>query len=77
MCAEVYKHPHIQTGGNLFGLWTTSGSAVIRLVIGPGQGCRRTKTSFIKIQNMWLVLVALSTTDTCYAISENGVPTTV
>jgi hypothetical protein len=46
MCAEVYRHQHIQTGGNLFGLWTTSGSAVIRLVIGPGQGSRRTNTSF-------------------------------
>ena len=46
MCTEVYKHQHIQTGGNLFGLWTTSGSAVIRLVIGPGQHCRRTNTSF-------------------------------
>jgi hypothetical protein len=46
ICAEIYKHQHIQTGGNLFGVWTTSGSAVIRVVIGPGQGCRRTNTSF-------------------------------
>ena len=30
----------------LFGLWTTSGSAVIRLVLGPGKNCRRTTTSF-------------------------------
>ncbi|CAB3991785.1 Hypothetical predicted protein, partial [Paramuricea clavata] len=46
MCAEVHKQQHIQTGGNLFGLWTTLGSAVIRIVIGPGQGCKRTTTSF-------------------------------
>jgi integrative and conjugative element protein (TIGR02256 family) len=46
MCAEVYKHQHIETGGNLFGLWTTSGSAVIHVVLGPGQGCKRTNTSF-------------------------------
>ena len=46
MCAEIHKHQHIETGGNLFGLWTTLGSAVIRLVLGPGQGCKRTSTSF-------------------------------
>ena len=46
LCAEVYKHQHIETGGNLFGLWTTSGSAVIRVVLGPGQHCKRTDTSF-------------------------------
>ena len=33
---------HIETGGNLFGLWTTSGSAAIHVVLGPGQGCKRT-----------------------------------
>ena len=46
MCTEVYRHQHIETGGNLFGLWTTSGSAVIHVVIGPGKNCRRTTTSF-------------------------------
>ena len=46
MCTEVYKHQHIETGGNLFGLWTTSGSAVIHVVLGPGKNCRRTETSF-------------------------------
>ncbi len=30
----------------MFGLWTTSGSAVIRVVLGPGRHCRRTNTSF-------------------------------
>ena len=43
---EVYKHPQSETGGNLFGQWTTSGSAVIHVVLGPGQHCRRTDTSF-------------------------------
>ena len=46
MCTEVYRHQHVETGGNLFGLWTTSGSAVIRVVLGPGKNCRRTTTSF-------------------------------
>jgi hypothetical protein len=36
MCAEVSKHQHVETGGNLLGLWTTSGSAVIHVVLGPG-----------------------------------------
>ena len=30
----------------MFGLWTTSGSAVVGIVLGPGQGCRRTDVSF-------------------------------
>ena len=46
MCTEVYKHQHIETGGNLFGLWTTSGSAVIHVAPGPGKNCRRTTASF-------------------------------
>ena len=46
MCAEVYKHQHIETGGNLFGLWTTSGSAVIHVLLGPGKNCKRTTASF-------------------------------
>ena len=46
MCTEVYKHQDIETGGNLFGLWTTSGSAIIHVMLGPGQKCRRTSTSF-------------------------------
>jgi hypothetical protein len=36
ICAEVSKPQHTETGGNLFGLWTTSGSAVIHVVHGPG-----------------------------------------
>ena len=46
LCTEVYKHQNIETGGNLFGLWTTSGSSVIHVLLGPGKDCRRTSTSF-------------------------------
>ena len=46
MCTEVYKHQDIETGGNLFGLWTTSGSAMIHVAPGPGINCKRTTTSF-------------------------------
>ena len=46
LCAWVLRKPHIQTGGDLFGLWANKYSAVIQLVLGPGKGCRRTSTSF-------------------------------
>ena len=46
LCAWVLRKPHIETGGDLFGLWANKYSAVIQLVLGPGKGCRRTPTSF-------------------------------
>ena len=46
LCAWVLRKPHIETGGDLFGLWANKYSAVIQLVLGPGKGCRRTSTSF-------------------------------
>ncbi|XP_046859304.1 uncharacterized protein LOC124452746 [Xenia sp. Carnegie-2017] len=46
MCTEVFRHQHIETGGNLFGLWTTMGNAVLHVVLGPGIQCKRTETSF-------------------------------
>ena len=45
-CAEIYLHPHIETGGNLFGLWTTEGNIVVHAVLGPGKKCKRTDVSF-------------------------------
>ena len=46
LCAWVLRKPHIETGGDLFGLWANKYTAVIQLVLGPGKGCRRTSTSF-------------------------------
>ncbi len=46
LCAWVLKKPDIETGGDLFGLWADKHTAVIQLVLGPGQECRRTSTSF-------------------------------
>ena len=46
LCAWVLKKPNIETGGDLFGLWADKHTAVIQLVLGPGQGCRRTSASF-------------------------------
>ena len=48
----VLKHPHNETGGDLFGLWTTGAGPglepVIHVVLGPGDGCRRTSVSFFQ-----------------------------
>ena len=46
LCTEVYRHQLNETGGNLFGQLTTSGSVVIQVVLGPGKRCTRTRTSF-------------------------------
>ena len=46
MCAWVLKNLSLETGGDLFGLWSEDGTAVIQLVLGPGQGCRREVHSF-------------------------------
>ena len=51
LCAWVLRKPHIETGGDLFGLWANKYSAVIQLVLGPGQRCRRTSTSFYQDVN--------------------------
>ena len=42
----VLRYPDVETGGDLFGLWTTEGDAVLHIVLGPGKNCRRTEVSF-------------------------------
>ena len=42
----IRAYPHLETGGDLFGLWTSNGDAVIHVVLGPGKNCKRTGTSF-------------------------------
>ena len=42
----VLEYPHLETGGDLFGLWTSNGDAVLHVVLGPGRNCERTGTSF-------------------------------
>lgn len=46
ICAWVLENAVLETGGDLFGLWSGDHGAVIQLVLGPGQNCRRTSTSF-------------------------------
>ena len=41
-------HPHLETGGDLFGLWKGEEDAVIHVVLGPGQGCKRANISFYR-----------------------------
>lgn len=42
----VLAYPDVETGGDLFGLWTSEGDAVIHIVLGPGKHCSRTNVSF-------------------------------
>ena len=51
LCAWVLKKPNIETGGDLFGLWSDKRTAVIQLVLGPGKDCRRTSVSFYQDVN--------------------------
>ena len=46
ICAWVLKHQSLETGGDLFGLWSDDHSAVIQLVLGPGRNCQRAAHSF-------------------------------
>ena len=46
VCEEIYLNPHIETGGNLFGLWTTEEHVVVHAALGPGEKCKRTNVSF-------------------------------
>lgn len=40
------QYPEIETGGDLFGYWTHTGSPVVSYVIGPGLHSRHNPTSF-------------------------------
>ena len=46
MSQLVQRYPSVETGGDLFGLWTTEGDAVLHIVLGPGTDCSRTDVSF-------------------------------
>ena len=46
ICSWVLKNHSLETGGDLFGLWWGDNIAVIQLVLGPGEKCKRTTASF-------------------------------
>ena len=43
-------YPNIETGGQLFGFWTSTGTPVIMFAIGPGKNAQHNHTSFIQDQ---------------------------
>ncbi len=42
----IQDYPNLETGGNLFGFYTTFHIPVIQYVLGPGQNAQRTTTRF-------------------------------
>ena len=42
----VLRYPDFETGGDLFGLWTSEGEPMFHVVLGPGKHCLRTDVSF-------------------------------
>ena len=42
----VLESPDLETGGELFGLWTQDGTPVVQLVVGPGPRCVREVAEF-------------------------------
>ena len=44
----VLLHKDIETGGDLFGLWIDSHTAVVQFALGPGKNCNRYETAFFQ-----------------------------
>ena len=71
----VLDFPNIQTGGDLFGLWSNSGDPVVQLLIGLGKNCRRTSVSFHQdIDYLQDVNTFLNTSFMLCHIGTNSVP---
>ena len=49
----VMAYPNLETGGDLFGLWTNSGAPVVSYVIGPGKDSSHHYASFYQDEE-WL-----------------------
>ena len=47
----ILDYPNIETGGQLFGFWTSDGTPVVMYVIGPGTNAQHHQTSFVQDQN--------------------------
>lgn len=44
----ILDYPDIETGGELFGYWTGTGTPVVCFVIGPGKAAQHHRTSFVQ-----------------------------
>lgn len=47
----ILDYPRIETGGQLFGYWTATGSPVVCYTIGPGREAQHNSTSFVQDWN--------------------------
>ena len=50
MAGWTLEYPDDETGGDIFGLWSSSNglNPVIHVILGPGRGCRRSGASFFQ-----------------------------
>lgn len=46
----ILDYPNIETGGQLFGFWTSMGTPVVMYAIGPGRYAQHNPTSFVQDQ---------------------------
>ena len=49
----ILDYPHLETGGNLFGFFTTFSIPIIHYVIGPGHSSTRSATHFIQDESFF------------------------
>lgn len=47
----ILDYPNIETGGQLFGYWTSTGTPIVMYAIGPGHSAQHNSTSFIQDWN--------------------------
>ena len=47
----ILDYPNIETGGQLFGFWTSTGTPIVAYAIGPGKNAQHRYTSFIQDQD--------------------------
>ena len=48
IASRVLRYPDLETGGSLFGLWTSNRDPVAHVILGPGKDSRRTGVSFFQ-----------------------------
>lgn len=47
----ILDYPNIETGGQLFGFWTSTGTPIVVYTIGPGRYSQHNPTSFVQDQS--------------------------
>jgi hypothetical protein len=54
IAAEAARWPHLETGGDLFGYWTHSGSPIVHYAIGPGPASAHQVAAFYQDEDYLL-----------------------